>query len=94
MTRYHVRLIHKIAPSLGDEVVSVELPDGAFADRSALGAALRKALLLPSFYPGLRTILGAGERIGSFRTEGDKVVAFPQGSIWHSIILTHEGNEP
>jgi hypothetical protein len=94
MARYHVRLVHRIAPSLGDEIVSVELPDAAFADRSALGAALRKALLLPSFYPGLRTILGTGERIDSFRIEGNKIVAFPRGSIWHSVILTHEGNEP
>jgi len=93
MAHYHVRLVHKIAPGIGDEMASVELPDGAFADRSALGAALRGTPLTPGIYPGMKTVLGKGEGIGSFRTEGSKVVAFPRGSIWHSIILTHEGNE-
>jgi len=101
MARYHVRLVHKIAPGIGDEIASVELPDAAFADRNALGAALRSTPLAPGIYPGMTTVLGKGEGIGSFRVEGSwflasssaKVVAFPRGSIWHSIILTHEGNE-
>jgi hypothetical protein len=89
MARYKVQLVHKIAPRLGDDVASVELPDGAFADCKTLGAALRKApATLP--YPGLRTVLAKGERIGSFRVEAGKVVAFPIGSIWHSIILEVE----
>lgn len=36
-------------------------------------------------------LLCAGERIGSFRVEGAKVIAFPVASIWHSIIITPEG---
>jgi hypothetical protein len=80
MAPYHVRFIHKISPRDTD-TASADLPDSAFSDRKTLGAALRKAQILPG-----------GTRLFSYRTEGDKVIAFPCGSIWHSIILTHEGN--
>lgn len=76
---YVVRFVHKISPRDTD-TTSVALPDGAFADRKTLGAALRAA-----------GVLCAGERIGSFRVEGPRVVAFPVGTIWHSLIITREG---
>lgn len=79
MATYRVRFVHKIAPRDTD-TARAELPDGAFSDRNTLGAALRGAGLL-----------GKGERVGSFRSEGERIVAFPIGSVWHSIILTHEG---
>jgi hypothetical protein len=76
---WKVRFVHKISPRDNDVDV-VSLPAGAFSNRNTLGAALRAAGLLFS-----------GERIREFRVEGDKVIAFPAGSIWHSIILTSEG---
>jgi hypothetical protein len=75
---YRVRFIHKISPRDTDIKSDVQIPDGAFADRNALGAALRAA-----------GVLDSGHRVRSFRTEGDKVIAFPSGAcnIWHSIII-------
>ena len=67
MATYQARYIHNISPSSAD-IDTAELPDGAFADRKALGAAMRKAGLLPP-----------GGRLRAFRVEGDKVIAFP---VW------------
>jgi hypothetical protein len=79
MAKWHVRFVHRISPRETD-VVRIEIADGAFSNRNTLGAALRKG-----------RCLGKGERVMGFRTEADKVVAFPAGgSVWHSIILTHE----
>ncbi len=77
---WQVRFIHKISPRESDVERPFSFPEGAFSDRKTLGAAFREmGLLCPS------------ERIREFRVEGDKVIAFPVGSIWHSIILTSEG---
>ena len=55
----------------------VRIPDGAFSDTRKLGAALRAVGALPK-----------GDRIKSFRVEGDSVVAFHMNtSPWHAIIL-------
>jgi hypothetical protein len=77
MAAYRVRFIHRVSPRDTD-VRDVQIPDGAFADRNALGAALRAA-----------GVLNSGHRVRSFRTEGDKVIAFPSGAcnIWQSIII-------
>lgn len=75
--KYAVRFVHKISPSDADVAEPVELSDGSFADRTKLGASLRKA-----------KVLSTGERLHSFRVERDRVVAFPAGTIWHSIVLT------
>jgi hypothetical protein len=32
-------------------------------------------------------VLSRGDRIDSFRIENDRIIVFPQASIWHSIIL-------
>lgn len=74
---YDVRLVHKISPSDKDRMGPVAIPDNAFSDRNTLAAALRDAGVLQS-----------GGRLNSFRVEGEKVVAFPAKSIWHSIVLT------
>ena len=76
--RYHVRFVHKIAPSEADRhPAPIEVPDGAFSDRKTLAAALRRA-----------GVLYRGAALGSFRVEGERVVAFPnRAGHWHSIIL-------
>jgi hypothetical protein len=80
VTRYSVRYIHKVAPMAHDVRPDVELPDGAFSDRKALGKALRSA-----------GVLSSGGRIRSFRTVGAMVHAFPEvpgmTTYWHAIIL-------
>ena len=78
MPHYQARYVHKISPS--DKDVAKNLVDLSLKDlenRSALGAALRRA-----------HILASGDKIKDFRIEKDRVVAFPANSIWHSIILT------
>lgn len=72
---YEVRLVHKISPRDSDRK-TVSLPESAFSDKNRLAAALRDA-----------GIMGRGERLRSFRVEGDKVVAFPDRGIWHSFII-------
>lgn len=76
---YSVRYVHKISPKASDVHADVELSGNAFADRKALGAALRKA-----------GVLSSGVQVESFRVEGEKTVVFPRGCIWHSVILTHQ----
>ncbi len=83
MARYSVRYVHKVAPLASDTRPDIELPDGAFSDRKALGKALRAAgALMP------------GARIESFRTVGALVHAFPVApgltTYWHCIILEHQ----
>jgi hypothetical protein len=74
---YSVRYVHKISNRGGYTAgPDVTLPDGAFSDRRAMGAALRAAGVIP-----------AGTRLETFRVEGSKVVAFPRGLVWHSVIL-------
>jgi hypothetical protein len=84
---YSVRFVHKISPRDTDTRPDVELADGAFADRKALGAALRKA-----------GVLSAGCRVTEFRVEGDRVIVFPKTpgftTDWHSVILTHQEPAP
>jgi hypothetical protein len=75
--RYDVRFVHKISPRDSDVSGPIEVGGGAFSDRKTLAATLRKA-----------KVLGAGERLRTFRVEGDRVVAFPDRGIWHSIVLT------
>lgn len=77
MPHYKARYVHKIAPSDKDvSATPVELTLTDLASRSALGAALRRARILPH-----------GGAVKSYRIEGNRVVVFPQASIWHSIIL-------
>jgi hypothetical protein len=87
MARYQLRFVHKIAPRENDRAIA-EIPDGAFADRKALGAALRKVEIGPPFYVGQTRALMSGERIRTFRVEGEKTIAFPSGGVWHAIVIT------
>lgn len=74
---YSARYVHKISPSEKDVKGPFAISSLALNDRTNLGAQLRKV-----------RVLGKGERIASFRVEpGFRIVAFPQASIWHSIIL-------
>lgn len=83
-TKCSVRYVHKISPSAKDVHPDVTLPSGAFSNRNTLAKALRRAGVLTS-----------GVRVGNFRVEGDKVIAFPMGrfNIWHSVILTCDGDD-
>lgn len=74
---YQTRYIHKISPRDTDVGPEITLNEGDFADSCRLARALRE-----------HKILESGRRLGSFRVEGNKVVCFPAGGIWHSIILT------
>jgi hypothetical protein len=78
MSTYNVRFIHRVSPRPSD-VMRAELPDGAFADRNTLGAALRAA-----------GVLASGQRVRTFRVEGNRVIVFPHMAgccVWHSIII-------
>ena len=76
MPHYLVQYIHKIAPSDKDVAGPIDLSLADLASKAALGAALRR-----------QRILSKGDKIQDFRIEKDRVVAFPAGSIWHSIIM-------
>lgn len=80
--KYLVRYVHKIAPSDRD-ISAAEISEGSWSNRNTLAKALRDARILPS-----------GGRLASFRVEGERVIAFPVASIWHSIILTPYADEP
>lgn len=73
--KYTIHFIHKIAPR-HDDTVEAELPDNCFSDCKTLAKVLRSA-----------KILQPGQRLKSFRTEGNRTVAFPSSGIWHSIII-------
>jgi hypothetical protein len=73
---YETRYVHKISPKDTDVGNPVDLSPKDLESKSALAAALRKSRILP-----------AGGKINSFRIEQDRILVFPQASIWHSIIL-------
>lgn len=73
---YETRYVHKIAPKDTDVGNPIDLAPKDLESKSALAAALRRARILPT-----------GGKINSFRMEQDRIVVFPQASIWHSIIL-------
>ena len=72
--RYLTHYVHKIAPRDTDAGDPVDLSPTDLADKRSLGAALRRAGILH-------------DAIENFRIEKNKVVVFPEASIWHSIIL-------
>jgi hypothetical protein len=74
--RYETRYVHKISPSEQDVGKTVDLSSADIESKTKLAAALRRAGVLPH-----------GGTIKSFRFEDDRIVVFPQASIWHSIIL-------
>jgi hypothetical protein len=72
--RYETRYVHKIAPSEKDVGKAVDLSPLDLESKTKLASALRRA-----------GIIDGG--ISSYRIEKDRVIVFPQDSIWHSIIL-------
>jgi hypothetical protein len=75
---FSVRYIHKISPQPGDVAEPIEVSLDQDINCRSLGKILRDSKILLS-----------GERLNSCRLEDDgRIVAFPQKSIWHSIILT------
>lgn len=78
MKDYLVRYVHKISPRDTDKAW-VKLPGGAFSDSKTLARHLRST-----------GILSPGTRLRSFRVEGDKVVAFPDRGVWHSLTLEEQ----
>ena len=92
MVEYLVQFVHKIGGKNPKDVARIYLPGSAFSDSRTLGAALREAELYASgvTYPGQARALMAGERVRTFRVEGDKVIVFPDRGPWHSLILEVE----
>lgn len=83
MRSYTVTFVHPVAGQCPDSTVKVNtIPDGAFSDRTKLGAALRA-----------RGIMFRGQHIREMRVEGDKTIVFPSRTPggWHSITLTSQG---
>ena len=78
--RYETRYVHKISPNEKDVGNPVDLSPTDLASKPKLAAALRRAHILE----------GA---IDDFRIEKNRVVVFPEASIWHSIILHLAGTE-
>ena len=76
MPRYLTRYVHKISPKDTDVGDAVDLSPTDLASKSALTKALRRSGALTS-----------DGKIDDFRIEKDRVVVFPKGSIWHSIVL-------
>lgn len=77
MTKWSVRYVHKISPKPGDTGPDVFLEWESAEGLKHLGARLRSA-----------RVLFSGYRLKEARKERpDRIVAFPAGSIWHSIIL-------
>lgn len=76
MSYYTTRYVHKIHPSDKDVGPVIHLATSELANRKVLAKALRDM-----------KILGSGERLNSFRVEGDKIVAFPMKSVWNAIVL-------
>jgi hypothetical protein len=81
--RYETHYVHKIAPKDTDAGNPVDLSPSDLESKGKLAAALRRAKILPH-----------GGTIQSFRFEDDRIVVFPQKSIWHSIILHLPGTAP
>lgn len=80
MASYEAHFVHKISPSSNDIEGPFELADGAFASRNTLARALRRA-----------RVLSSGVSLREMRVNGDKVIAFPRGSSWHSIAIVPSG---
>lgn len=80
MLLYEAHFVHKISPDSSDIKGPFKIPDSAFSNRNTLGKALREA-----------GVLSSGQSLRTFRTEGDKVIAFPRASIWHVIALVPAG---
>jgi len=78
--RYETRYVHKISPSEKDIGNPVDLSPTDLTSKTSLAATLRRARVLP-----------AGGAIQSFRVENERIVVFPQASVWHSIILHRPG---
>ena len=79
---YMVRYVHKISPSDKDVAGPIHLSATDLKDKKSLGAALRK----------VRIGLISGQSLHSMRVEADgKIVAFPQASVWHALVLTKVG---
>lgn len=77
MTLCCVKFIHKISPRDTDVFSGIEIPDNAWADKKTLAKAMRN-----------KGLLVTGQRLRSFRVEGNRVITFPQrSSCWHCIIL-------
>ena len=76
--RYETRYVHKISPSEKDIGKPIDLSPTDLESKTKLAAALRRAGIID----------GA---VDSFRIEKDRVVVFPKGSIWHSILLHRPG---
>lgn len=81
--RYETRYVHKIAPSEKDVGNPVDVEPADLTSKTKLAAALRHA-----------GVLSRGDTIRSFRFEDDRIVVFPQKSIWNSIILHLPGTAP
>lgn len=87
MARYQVSAIHKISnPNGPTQFGEVTINDNAFSNKKTLGAAMHKV-----------RALGTGESIDTYRVVGNKTIVFPSNrggrSIWHSITLTHVGED-
>lgn len=80
--RYETRYVHKISPSAKDVGNPVDVEPADLTSRTKLAAALRNA-----------GVLSRGDTIKSFRFEDDRIIVFPQKSIWHSIVLHLPGTE-
>jgi len=81
--RYETRYVHKIAPKDTDVGEPVDLEPKDLESKKALAAALRRA-----------RILSTRDKINTYRIEQDRIVVFPQASIWNSIILHLPGTAP
>ena len=79
--RYETRYVHKIAPSDKDVGKPIDLSPTDLENKTKLASALRRAGIIDG-------------SIDSFRIEKDRVVVFPKGSIWHSILLHLPGTAP
>lgn len=72
--RYETRYVHKIAPNEKDVGDPIDLSPTDLESKPKLTAALKRA----------RVIDGP---IAEYRIEKDRVIVFPRGSIWHSIVF-------
>jgi hypothetical protein len=83
MAQYNAHYVHKISPRPipYDSDGPVEIRDKAFSNKNTLAKALRDA-----------DILGPGERLHSFRVEGERILVFPMRGIWHAIVLEPADN--
>lgn len=77
MNEYRTTYVHKISSNLRDTGPELYLSREHIANCKTLGARLRDARCLET-----------GRALSEFRVEpSGRIVAFPKGGIWHSIIL-------